>query len=133
MTHGYWHCELDEESCYLTTFITGNGRFRWLRLPFGLKVSSEIFQRKLNESLMGLKGVACIADDVLVYENSESDHYENLRNLLKVCTKTNIKLNLDKSVFKTTEVEFLGHLVTNKGLKPDVKKVEATLGMESPI
>ncbi len=81
---------------------------------------------------MGLKGVACIADDVLVYENSESDHYENLRNLLEVCTKTNIKLNLDKSVFKTTEVEFLGHLVTNKGLKPDVKKVEAILGMENP-
>ena len=132
LTHGYWHCELDEESSYLPTFITGNGRFRWLRLPFGLKVSSEIFQRKLNESLMGLKGVASIADDILVYGNSESDHDENLRNLLEVCTKTNIKLNLDKSVFKTTEVEFLGHLVTNKGLKPDVKKVEAILGMENP-
>ena len=50
----------------------------------------------------------------------------------EICLKTNIKLNLDKSVFKTTEVEFLGHLVTNKGLKPDVKKVEAILGMENP-
>ena len=129
LTHGYWHCELDEESSYVTTFITGNGRFCWLRLP---KVSSEIFQRKLNESLTCLKGVACIADDTLVYRDSESDHDENLRNLLKVCTKTNIKLNLDKSVFKTTEVEFLGHLVTNEGLKPDVKKVEAILGMENP-
>ena len=78
---------------------------------------------------MGLKGVACIADDILVYGNSESDHDENLSNLLEVCTKTNIKLNLDKSVFKTTEVEFLGHLVTNKGLKLDFKKVEAILGI----
>jgi len=57
LAHSYWHCELDEESSYLTTFITPLGRFRWLRLPFGLKVSSEIFQRKLNENLEGLLGV----------------------------------------------------------------------------
>ena len=95
-----------------------------------MKVSSEIFQRKLNESLAGLKGVACIADDILVYGKSKSDHDENLRNLPEVCDKSNIKLNHDKSVFKTTEVEFLGHLVTSESLKPDVKKVEAILGME---
>jgi hypothetical protein len=71
---------------------------------------------------MGLKGVACIADDILVYGNSESDHDENLGNLLEVCTKTNIKLNLDKSVFKTTEVEFLGHLVTNKVMLRKLKQ-----------
>jgi hypothetical protein len=91
-------------------------RFRWLRLPFGLKVSFETFQRKLIERLAGLKGVACIADDILVFGNSESDHDKNLR--------SNIKLYHDKSVFKTTEVEFLGHLITNEGLKPDVKKLK---------
>ena len=40
---GYWHCVLDEESSHLTTFATPFGCFRWLRLPFGLSVSSEIF------------------------------------------------------------------------------------------
>ena len=50
----------------------------------------------------------------------------------EVCDKSNIKLNHDKSVFKTTEVELLGHQVTSEGLKPDVKKVEAILGMENP-
>ena len=40
---GYWHCVLDEESSHLTTFATPFGSFRWLRLPFGLSVSSEIF------------------------------------------------------------------------------------------
>ena len=46
----YWHCELDEESSLLTTIITPFGRFRWLRLPFGLNVSSEIFQRKHDDA-----------------------------------------------------------------------------------
>ena len=46
--------------------ITPFGRYRWARLPFGLKVSSEIFQRKLNEALSGLNSVICVADDLLV-------------------------------------------------------------------
>ena len=47
----YWHVRLDEESSKPTPMITPFGRYRWKRLPFGLKVSSEIFQRKLDEAL----------------------------------------------------------------------------------
>lgn len=63
---GYLHCELDDESSLLTTFATPFGRYRWLRLPFGLKVSSEIFERRLYQALEGLPGVRCIADDVIL-------------------------------------------------------------------
>ena len=85
LSHGYWHCKLDETSSYLTTFITPHGRYRWLRLPFGTKVSSEIFQRKVNDNLVGLKGVVCVADDILIYGDSEEQHDSNLRNLLTRC------------------------------------------------
>ena len=129
---GYWHCTLDEQSSYLTTFITPFGRYRWLRLPFGLKVSSEIFQRKLNECVEGLKGVLCIADDILVYGNSEDEHDLNLKSLLSRCEEAKIVLNKEKCVFKTTEVEFQGHVISSQGLKPDDKKVEAILKMENP-
>ena len=130
LSNGYWHCELDEASSPLTTF----GRYRWLRLPFGTKVSSEIFQRKLNENLEGLKGVVCVADDILIFGISGADHDENLRNLLIRCKEHNIKLNKDKffCVFKAAELNFLGHVVTNKGLKPDQNKVAAILQMPNP-
>ena len=62
----FWHVRLDEESSRLTTMITPFGRFRWARLPFGLKVSSEIFQRKLVDALCGLDGVFTIADGITV-------------------------------------------------------------------
>jgi hypothetical protein len=58
LASAFWHLELDEESSVLTTFATRNGCFRWLRLPFGLNVSCEIFQR-LNQELEGLPGVKC--------------------------------------------------------------------------
>ncbi len=65
--HGYWHCVLDDKSSELTTFQSPIGtRYKWNRLPFGLSVSSEIFQRKLNETLDQLDGVHVIADDVII-------------------------------------------------------------------
>ena len=37
LSNGYWHCELDEASSLITTFVTTYGRYKWLRLPFGTK------------------------------------------------------------------------------------------------
>ena len=132
LSHGYWHCKLDEASSYLTTFITPHGRYRWLRLPFGTKVSSEIFQRKLNDNLVGLNGVVCVADDILIYGESEEQHDSNLRNLLTRCSKKGLQLKKEKSMFHTSQLNFLGHVVTDKGLRPDLKKVEAFLRMPNP-
>ena len=79
-----------------------------------------------------MKGVVCVADDILIFGISDADHDENLRNLLIRCKEHNIKLNKDKCVLKTAELDFLGHVVTNKGLKPDQKKVAAILQMPNP-
>ena len=129
---GYWHCELDEESSLLTTFITPFGRFRYLRLPFGLNVSSEIFQRKLHQAIEGLPGVECIADDLLIHGVDEAEHDRHLRGLLDRCVRKNISLSRKKCLFRVPEVEFVGHLLTQEGLKPDPKKVEAVVNMPKP-
>lgn len=63
---GYLHCILYEASSHLTTFATLWGRYRWKHLPFGLKVSSEIFQKRLHQTLEGLDVVSCVADDIIV-------------------------------------------------------------------
>ncbi|PFX16729.1 Uncharacterized protein K02A2.6 [Stylophora pistillata] len=56
-TKGYWHVALDKESSLLTTFNTPFGKYRFTRMPLGLKVSQDIFQRELDSSLEGLTGV----------------------------------------------------------------------------
>ena len=62
----FWHIRLDEDSSRMTTMITLFGRYRWQRLPFGLKVSSEVFQKRLTDALCDLEGVVCVADDIIV-------------------------------------------------------------------
>ena len=85
LLNGYWHCVLDEESGYFTTFQTPMGRCRWLILPFGLAVSSGIFQKRLIVAVEGLDEVVCVTDDILVYgvgdneQHATQDHGEKLR------------------------------------------------------
>ena len=64
--NGFWHVVLDEESSFCTTFNTPFGRYRWKRMPFGIRSAPEVFQRKMHELIEGLRGVEVIADDLLL-------------------------------------------------------------------
>ena len=135
---GFLQIELDDESSRLTTFQTPWGRHRWLRMPYGISPAPEYFQQKLDQNLQGLPGVYRIADDLLITgqgetkEEADKDHDENLVCLLQRCRERNIKLNKAKLDFKCSQVPFIGHLLSNEGVKPDPKKIEAIMNMETP-
>ena len=139
LSKAYWHLELDESSSFLTTFATTYGRYKWLRLPFGICVSSEIFQQRIAQFMDNLEGVICIADDTLVYgegrtkEEAQRDHDIKLHAFLNRCDKIGVKLNKDKSQLNCGEVPFLGNIVTMDGLKADPRKVEAILELPTPL
>ena len=124
LASAFWHLELDEESSMLTTFATPYGRYRWLRLPFGLSVSSEIFQKHLHQELLGLPGVKCIADDVLIHGSNEAGHDSNLEGFMSRCQQKGIKLNSQKLELKAKEVPIHGHLLTTEGLKARSRESE---------
>ena len=135
---GFWHCVLDDESSMLTTFNTPYGRCRWLRLPFGLSVSPEAFQKRVIQTLEGLEGVLNIADDILIYgvgdssEQANADHDRKLEALLQRCRERGIALNRDKHKLRLKRVKFMGHILTDHGLKPDPDKIKAVLEMPTP-
>ena len=132
LKQGYLHLKLDEESSLLTTFATPFGRYRWMRLPFGLNISSEIFQKKLCQALDGLSGTWCIADDIIIAGTCEKDHHAKIVALLQRCSQVGIKLNNKKCQYKVSEVKFLGHIISANGLKPDPEKVKAIAQMPVP-
>ena len=89
LKNGFWHVALDEESSLLTTFNISHGRFRWLRMPFGISSAPEEFQRRQHEAVEGLRGVKSIHDDIQVFgegetlEEATADHDQNLRALME--------------------------------------------------
>ena len=129
---GYWAIKLSEESSFLTTFNSPNGRYRYLRCPFGLKSSQDEFQRKMDECLEGLHGVCAIVDDILVHGQTRQEHDRNLETVLKRCLDQGIRFNEEKLEVAVTEVQYFGHTLTSDGLKPDPAKVKAITDMEPP-
>ncbi|XP_053681614.1 uncharacterized protein K02A2.6-like [Sabethes cyaneus] len=136
---GFWQVALDEPSSKLTTFWTPFGRYRWTRLPFGIAPAPEIFQLKLQEVIQGLKGVECIADDLLIYgvgetfEKALKNHNENLDKLLCRLEEKNVKLNKSKMKLCKRSIKFYGHVLTDQGLKPDEAKVSAIRDFPRPM
>ena len=131
-TSGYWHVVLDLDSSLLTMFNTPWGKFRWLRLPFGLKIASDVFQERLDRVLRLLDGVHGIADDILTHGETEIQHDGRLLTLLETARMNNLSLNPDKIQFKSTDCKFFGHRLTPEGLKPDPEKIKAILAMQPP-
>ena len=73
-TSGFWHVPLDFRSSLLTTFNTPWGKYRWLRIPFGLKVSGGVFQERLDRMLRLVSGVLGIMDDIVIHSATENTH-----------------------------------------------------------
>ena len=114
------------------------GRYRWLRIPFGVRLGPEEYQRRQHEVLEGLVGVVDKADDILVFgcgdtiEEAEKDHDINLWNVMLRCRAANLKLNPKKFQFKVKQVTWMGHLISSSGITRHPDGVRAIVDMNAP-
>ena len=131
-TSGFLQVALDEDSSYLTTIATPFGRYRYLRLPFGISSAPEVFHRIVTEAFSDIPGVHRYVDDILVSGTTQEEHDERLKLVLQRCRELNFKLNLDKCLFGKTELPYLGHILTTEGIQPDPAKIEAIQRFPQP-
>lgn len=129
---GFWQIKLDEKSSKYCTFNTPFGRYRFLRMPFGIISASEIFHRAMDNMLEGLEGVRCYVDDVVIWGSTQQEHNERLKKVLQRIRENGLKLNRVKCQFGVKEITFLGDKLSTKGIEPDEKKIKAILSMPRP-
>ena len=129
---GYWSVHLDEPSQLLTTFRTPFGRYCWKRLPFGLRVSQDIFQARMDEILEDLPGVAGITDDVCVHGKDVQEHDDNLRRLMERAKQCGLVFNSEKCDIRKNEISFFGNIYSKDGIRPDPAKVQGIQSMPVP-
>ena len=134
MASGYWQVEVDEESKEKTAFTSPFGHFEFNVLPFGLTNAPPGFQRLMDFVLSGLQWEFSLVylDDVLVYSPTFQDHISHLQQVFDRFRKYNLKLKMRKCHFGKTEVEFLGHIVGQDGIKPNPEKITAVQNMNRP-
>lgn len=123
---------LNHNSSLLCTVATTFGRYRYLRLPYGISSAPEIFQRFMYETLDGVAGCLTYFDDVFVFGDSLETHNNNLDIVLTKLSNSGLTLNYEKSKFCVTQVKFLGHIISDSGISPDENKMRAIRNMQPP-
>ena len=123
---------LMHEASLLMTFNSHRGRLRFLRMPFGAKMSQDVFQLWMDAILEQCPGVIGIHDDMVIFGVDQQDHDANLINLLNVCQKEGLVLNSKKLELRREQVTFFGAEYSAQGMHPDPKKVQGITEMTAP-
>ncbi|UYV84632.1 hypothetical protein LAZ67_X002921, partial [Cordylochernes scorpioides] len=131
---GYWQIEMDPQSIQKTAFVTNDGHYEFLVMPFGLKNAASTFQRIIQHILGEIlwKGTCSFQDDILVYTKTWQEHIELLSKVFDKLIQYNMKLKLSKCIFGRTEVKYLGHIISHNQLKPDPGKVKSIQDFPRP-
>lgn len=131
---GFHQIPLEDSSRDITSFSTNTGSYRFTRLPFGLKISPNSFQRMMSIAFAGLTSekIFLYMDDLICIGCSENHHLKNLKEVFETCRKFNLKLNPKKCMFFQNNVTYLGHKVTSNGVLPDETKYDIIRNYPQP-
>ena len=132
MTSGYHHMELSEEAKPKSAFITTVDKYQFNRCPFGLAQAPAYFQRLVNKVLMGLSFTFGYLDDVLIYSPDIETHLEHLREVFQRMREADLRLKMEKCNFLKANLQYLGHIISGKGIEPVPEKLESIKKMPAP-
>ena len=134
MASSFHQVSVREEDREKTAFITHKGLFQFKQMPFGLVNSPKTFERLIELVMSGLQGEKCLVylDDVIIYGKTFSDTLENLISVFERFRKANLKLKPKKCAFFRDEIKYLGHIVSEHGVKCDPAKIEAVQNCPTP-
>ena len=92
---------------------------------FGISTAPGIWQREIDRILAGVAGTVCYIDDILAVGENESQHDERLMAVLQKLDKAGLKLKREKCEFSKSQVEYLGHVISSRGIQLSESKVAA--------
>lgn len=115
-----------------TAIITPFGLFEFTSMTFGLRNAAQTFQRFMHQVLHGLDFCFVYLDDVLVASKDEKEHFIHLKILFQRLNDYGVVINVNKCVFGQQELSFLGHLVSNRGIRPLPDKVKVIMDFPKP-
>ena len=124
---GYHQIRIAEEDIPKTAFRPRYGHFEFLVLPFGLTNAPATFMGLMHDIFRPYLDnfVVVYLDDILIYSKTREEHLQHLRAVFQTLRQHQLYAKLSKCEFMKTQVEFLGHIVTQDGIKMDHKKLAA--------
>jgi hypothetical protein len=130
----YHNLRIAEGEEWKMVFQTRYGLYEYRVMPFGLTNAPASFQHLINEILGEYLDIFCVAylDDILVFSDSLGVHKRHVRTILAKVAETGLTLKVSKCEFHTTETEYLGYIISPKGLQMDEEKIRTIREWQEP-
>ena len=121
---GYHQISVAPKDREKTAFCTRTSLYEFNRLPFGLASGPGIFMRMMSRALHGILGKFAMAylDDILIFSPSFESHLNHINEVFNRLKAANLCLNKKKCHFVKPEIEYLGHILSPNGIKPNPEK-----------
>ena len=131
---GYHQIGVASEDQFKTAFTTRYGSFEWRVMPFGLCNAPSTFQRVMNTTFFDLldQCVLIYLDDILKYSKSIKQHKSDLSQVFKCLIDNHLFVKESKCSLFLDHVEFLGHVISAKGVSVEPGKVEVVAAWQPP-
>ena len=131
---GYHQLRIDPEDVPKTAFRSPMGLYQYKVLPFGLANAPAIFQSAMNRVFSDymFKFVVVYLDDILVFSRNQEEHQEHLRLICARLREHQLYLKKSKCELYKKEVTFLGHVVSEEGVKVDPRKTAVVRDWPKP-
>lgn len=128
----YYWIPIAKEDAPKTAIITPFGMFEFTCMTFGLRNSSQTFQRFMHQVLRGIEGCFCFVDDILLCAEDKEQSKQLLHQVLQRLDKYGVTLNIDKCEFEKESITFLGYEVSAEGIKPSQERTQAIATYPKP-
>ena len=131
---GYWQIPMKEEDKEKTAFSTSQGHWEFQTMPFGVVNGPACFQRLMNYVLTGLHWTHCLVylDDIIIFSRTFEEHMDRLKAVLSRLSKAGLTLKPRKCQWVQTSVKYLGHIISEEGIRPDSAKIRAVQEFPAP-
>ncbi|KAD7117098.1 hypothetical protein E3N88_04366 [Mikania micrantha] len=131
---GYRHLRVHEDDIPKTAFRTRYGHYEFLVMPFGLTNAPAVLMDLMNRVCRPYldKFVIVFIDGILIYSKSKEEHEQHLKLVLEILRKEQLCAKFSKCEFWLKEVQFLGHIVNEKGVHVDPAMIEAVQNWSTP-
>ena len=126
LSQAYKQMKVEKSSRPLLTINTHLELYQYARLPFGISTAPALWQKAMAQVLQGIPGAVYFIDDILVTGRTRGEHEANLCRVLERIREYGLRLT-------KKELEFLGHLISQDGIKPTQSRIESVKAAPAPL